>query len=55
MELFKSDCNCEIPQTVGAIMEPIFSFKHQKMKESFITIAGNRGTPLTLKVLLAQT
>ena len=27
----------------------------QKIKESLITIAGNRGTPLTLKLLLART
>ena len=36
-------------------MEPIFSFKHKKIKESLITIAGNRGTPLTLKLMLIQT
>ena len=27
----------------------------QKIKESLITIAGNRGTPLTLKLLLVRT
>ena len=33
-------------------MEPIFSFKHNKMKESLITIPGSRGTPLTLIVVV---
>ena len=55
MALFKNDYNCKIPQTVGAIDGTHIFIRTQENKESLITIGGNRGTPLTFKLLLAQT
>ena len=55
MELFKSDCNCKIPQTVGAIDGTHIFIQTPKKERKLITIAGNRATPLTFKMLLVQT
>ena len=55
MELFKTGCNSQIPQTVSAIDGTHTFIQTPKNERSLITIAGNRGTPLTLKLLLVQT
>ena len=55
MELFKSDCNCKIPQTVGAIVGTHIFIQTPENERKLITIEGNRGTPLTFELLLVQT
>ena len=55
MELFKSDCNCKIPQTVGAIVGTHIFIQTLENERKLITIEGNRGTPLTFELLLVQT
>ena len=52
MESFKSDCNFKISQTVGAIDGTHIFIQTPENKSKLITIAGNRGTPLTFKLLL---
>ena len=52
MKLFKCDCNCKIPQTVGAIDGTHIFIQAPENERKLITIAGNRATLLTFKLLL---